>query len=123
MKTMPLEVTNFFLAMQAGPHGLEMLGELFAENALYYEPFSGKTEPHKGRAAILSAFDRSRSDAFSDAVISLGSVEVEGDVITVSWTCVSQAIPGGRGRGTNVFELQNGLISSLTTTLDGDTAP
>lgn len=118
MNQMPLNITNFFLAMQSGPHGLELLGTLFTDDAEYSEPFSGQTAPHKGREAILRAFDSSRSDAFDDAVITLSTVTVEGDTITVGWTCISQAIPGGRGSGTNVFLMADGKIASLTTTLD-----
>ncbi|MEM7302037.1 MAG: nuclear transport factor 2 family protein [Pseudomonadota bacterium] len=118
MSQMPLEVTNFFLAMQAGPHGLDLLAKMFAEDATYTEPFSGQAEPHRGREAIVAAFDASRSDAFDDAVINLGSVDVDGETLTVAWTCISQAIPGGRGSGKNVFHLKDGLITSLVTTLD-----
>ena len=118
MSGMPLEITNFFLAMQAGPPGETLLGALFADNAEYSEPFSGQSEPHQGRAAILAAFAGSRTDEFDDAVIELGSVDVSNDTITVAWTCYSKAIPGGRGSGKNIFKLQDGLIVSLTTTLD-----
>ncbi|WP_305987230.1 nuclear transport factor 2 family protein [Roseibium sp. MMSF_3544] len=118
MSNMPLEIANFFLAMQAGPSGSDILGSLFAEDAVYSEPFSGQTDPHRGRNAILAAFAASRSDAFDDAVINLGAVEIDGDTITVKWTCYSQAIPGGSGSGTNVFTLSGGRIISLVTTLD-----
>jgi SnoaL-like domain len=118
MTKMPLEIANFFLAMQAGPSGAELLGTLFAVDAEYSEPFSGQPEPHRGRDAILAAFAGSRTDAFDDAVINLGSVEVSGGTVTVRWTCYSQAIPGGSGSGTNVFQLTDGKIISLTTTLD-----
>lgn len=118
MTDMPLEITNFFLAMQAGPSGLDLLGTLFSDDAEYTEPFSGRLEPHRGRAAILQAFDESRSDDFDDAVITLSSVEVSGEVITVRWTCISKAIPGGQGSGTNVFHLSERKIISLVTTLD-----
>ncbi len=118
MNHMPLNITNFFLAMQAGPSGLELLRELFAEDAEYTEPFSGQTAPHKGRAAIIKAFNDSRSDAFDDAVITLSNVTLKENTITVGWTCISQAIPGGQGSGTNVFELADGKIASLKTTLD-----
>ncbi len=123
MQSMPLEITNFFLAMQAGPHGLERLGAMFAEDAEYSEPFSGQEGPHRGRQAIMAAFDASRSDAFDDAVIELGAVEVVGDKITVKWTCISAAIPGGQGSGTNEFQLADGKITKLITQLNmGDTA-
>ncbi len=118
MQTMPLEITNFFLAMQAGPSGLDLLSTIFAPDATYSEPFSGQPTPHQGRDAIVAAFDASRTDAFDDAVINLGSVEVAGDTITVQWTCISEAIPGGRGSGTNVFQMADGKIASLVTTLD-----
>ena len=117
MSTMPLEITNFFLAMQAGPHGIDLLKDMFTADATYSEPFSGSAEPHQGPEAIASAFSASRSDAFNDAVINLGSVEVSGETITVEWTCISEAIPGGRGRGKNIFQMSGGKIVSLITTL------
>ena len=118
MNKMPLEITNFFLAMQAGPSGQDLLGTLFAEDAEYSEPFSGQEAPHRGRTAILAAFAGSRTDEFDDAVIHLGSVEIVDETITVSWTCYSKAIPGGQGSGKNVFRLKDGKIISLVTTLD-----
>ncbi|WP_341368675.1 nuclear transport factor 2 family protein [Yoonia sp. BS5-3] len=118
MNQMPLQISNFFLAMQAGPAGFERLGALFAPDATYAEPFSAQSTPHQGREAIMAAFQASRTDAFDDALISLGAVSVQDTQITVKWTCISQAIPGGQGSGTNVFEMQDGLIKSLVTTLD-----
>lgn len=118
MNSMPLEITNFFLAMQAGPSGQELLGALFTDDAEYAEPFSGQDEPHRGRDAILAAFAGSRTEDFDDAVIHLGSVEIAGETITVAWTCYSRAIPGGQGSGKNIFRLENGKIASLITTLD-----
>ncbi|ASP34566.1 hypothetical protein CHH27_16040 [Labrenzia sp. VG12] len=118
MNSMPLEITNFFLAMQAGPSGQELLRALFTEDAEYSEPFSGQDEPHRGRDAILAAFAGSRTEEFDDAVIHLGSVELEDDTITVAWTCYSRAIPGGQGSGKNIFRLENGKIVSLITKLD-----
>ena len=118
MNQMPLQITNFFLAMQAGPSGLSLLREIFAPDATYTEPFSGQQTPHVGHDAIIAAFDASRSDAFDDAVITLSQVAVQDEIITVKWTCISKAIPGGQGSGTNVFVMKDGLIASLVTTLD-----
>jgi len=118
MNQMPLQITNFFLAMQAGPDGLTRLGDMFTADAEYTEPFSGQTGPHKGRQAIMDAFAGSRTDAFNDAVIQLGAVEVDGPKITVKWTCFSQAIPGGQGSGTNEFHVADGKIAKLITQLD-----
>lgn len=122
MTHMPLEITNFFLAMQAGPPGLDRLKAMFTSDATYTEPFSG-AGGHRGPDAIAAAFDGSRTDAFDDAVIELGAVSVSGTTITVDWTCISQAIPGGQGSGRNVFEMRDGKIASLITTLDqGETS-
>lgn len=118
MSQMPLEITNFFLAMQAGPSGLDILAEMFTADAEYYEPFSGQPGPHRGPKAIAATFEASRTDAFDDAVITLGGVEVEGNIIVVDWTCISAAIPGGRGSGQNRFEMEDGKIAILRTTLD-----
>ncbi|WP_159087105.1 nuclear transport factor 2 family protein [Loktanella sp. Alg231-35] len=118
MNQMPLEITNFFLAMQAGPSGLGLLQEMFSDDAIYEEPFSGQSGPHRGPKAIAAAFDSSRTEAFNDAVITLGDVTVQDAVITVSWTCISEAIPGGRGSGKNEFQIRDGQICSLKTTLD-----
>jgi len=118
MNQMPLEITNFFLAMQAGPSGLGLLAEMFTDDAEYVEPFSGQNTPHKGPQAIAAAFQASRSDAFDDAVITLGGVSVQDGVITVQWTCISQAIPGGQGSGENQFHIRDGKIAKLITTLD-----
>ena len=95
MNNLPIELANFFLAMQSGPPGLEMLKSMFAADAEYVEPFSGQSEPHKGPDAIAKAFAASRSDDFDDAVIELDAVEVSGEEISVRWTCISRAIPGG----------------------------
>lgn len=118
MNDMPLEVSNFFLAMQAGPPGISILKELFSDDAVYDEPFSGQAEPHVGSDAIAAAFAASRTDEFDDAVILLNGVAVSGETIRVNWTCISQAIPGGQGSGVNIFTLRGGKIVSLTTTLE-----
>ena len=118
MDNIPIQITNFFMAMQAGPSGEEILQNLFWDDATYREPFSGQTEPHKGAQAIINAFRNSRTSGFEDAVVTLNFVELDGAIITVGWTCFADAIPGGKGSGTNIFEMRDGKIASLTTTLD-----
>ena len=106
MILVPLEVSNVCLPFQAGPPGLERLKAMFAEDAVYSEPFSGSTEPHGRPEASVAAFAASRSVDFDHAKISVRS------------TCISKAIPGGEGSGMNVFEFRDGKIASLVTTLD-----
>jgi hypothetical protein len=45
-------VERYFRAMQRGQEGEEELVALFAEDAVYVEPFSGEQAPHVGRAEI-----------------------------------------------------------------------
>jgi uncharacterized protein (TIGR02246 family) len=50
-------VQQYLAAMQAGPAGLEELVGLFEDDAVYVEPFSGKTEIHSGKAEIRAFFE------------------------------------------------------------------
>src|SRR5690242_10572512 len=55
MTNVPAEISNFFLAMQAGAKGGDAMEKVLAEDAVYEEPFSGKAVTHRGREAILTA--------------------------------------------------------------------
>lgn len=120
MTSLPLEVSNFFLAMQAGKPGKEALEAMFAEDAVYEEPFTGTTRRHEGRAAIMAAMALGWEMPMIDTRIEVRSAETKGGEVHVAWTCHSPSIPGGKGSGLNRFVFRDGLIVSLLTTLDGD---
>ena len=50
-------VAQYLAAMQAGPGGIEGLVELFEDEAVYVEPFSGQPQVHTGRAEIRAFFE------------------------------------------------------------------
>ena len=117
--TVPIELSNFFLAMQAGKPGAGRLEACFADDAIYEEPFSGSPMVHEGKAAIMQAMSRGWEPApMPDMHIQVDHAETKGTEIHVRWTCFSPAIPGGSGKGLNRFEMRDGLIVKLTTTLE-----
>ncbi len=119
MSVIPVEIANFFSAMQAGRAAAAEMEAAFAENAVYSEPFTGSQRRHEGRRAILAALAQGWETPLPDMCIRIDHAETAGAEIVVRWTCLSPALPGGRGSGTNRFRMTaGGLIAELVTTLD-----
>ncbi len=118
MTSVPLEVSNFFLAMQAGRIGADALAACFAEDAIYEEPFTGAVRRHEGRDAVMAAMAMGWENPMPDMRIRVDHAETDGDIIHVNWTCFSPAIPEGSGRGRNRYLMRDGLIVELITTLE-----
>ena len=118
MSQLPTEVANFFLAMQSGKPGADALMALFAEDAIYEEPFTGETRRHNGKDTILAAMALGWEMPMVDTRIEVREVEVAGAEVHVGWTCHSPSLPGGKGSGRNVFTFREGVITSLITTLE-----
>lgn len=114
---MPELIQRFFHAMQAGPEGAATLLSLFADDAVYVEPFSGAERTHEGLEAIRAALSPGWEQPLPDLSITVDRVDTEADRITADWTCRSPALPSGQGVGTNVFHLVDGRIQRLHTTL------
>jgi hypothetical protein len=115
MTAIPGEISNFFLAMQAGRPAAARMESLFSEDATYEEPFSGQATTHTGRRAILDAMSAGWSQPLPEMHIAIDKVETAGSIVRVDWTCYSPALPGGAGRGRNEFELRDGKIARLKT--------
>jgi hypothetical protein len=115
MTEVPSEISNFFLAMQAGRAGSKQMETLFADDASYEEPFSGQLTTHRGRGAIMAAMSAGWSQPLPEMHIAIDRVETAGPVVRVDWTCYSPALPNGLGKGRNEFELKNGKITRLKT--------
>lgn len=118
MTDLPLEVSNFFLAMQAGKVAADALAACFDEDAIYEEPFSGVINRHVGKPAIMQAMAAGWDFPMPDRHIVIERVVAGSDEILVEWTCYASVLPGGRGSGTNRFQLRDGRITHLTTTLN-----
>lgn len=116
MTNVPSEISNFFLAMQAGSAGDATMEGLFAANAVYEEPFTGAVQRHQGVAAIMATMRPGWANNPPDIHIAIEGAEAAGSEVNVDWVCYSKALPGGVGRGTNRFTLDGGKIVKLVTT-------
>jgi hypothetical protein len=112
----PLTIEQFFRAMQVGATAESEMMSLFDEDAEYCEPFSDKTQTHKGKIAIRQAFLLGWQNPLPEMQLEVDRFDIDDQTVTVDWTCHSPALPNGKGRGTNVFLLKNGLIKRLVTT-------
>lgn len=110
-------VERFFAGMQGGPTNEEAMASLFADDAVYVEPFTKMGPPtvHQGHAAVRTALRASLAAALPEQRIVVDSVDVDGDVLVATWTCYSPALPSGAGRGTNTFTFNAGRITRLET--------
>lgn len=104
---------RFYRAMQRGPEDTDALVALFAEDAVYVEPFSGGT--HTGRDEIRSFLAQSQGQ-LPDVRITVDEIDVEGDTVDTKWTCESSAF-ARPSRGRDHFTIRNNQIARLETTI------
>lgn len=109
-------VEAYFRAMQAGAAGGDEMMVLFAEDAVYVEPFTGQARTHTGRAAIRQNFIDSQRYAPPDMRLTLDRVDLAGDQIRSEWTCTSPAFPHPM-HGQDLWTLRDGKIIRLETSL------
>lgn len=112
-------VRRFFAAMQAGASAADDMMALFTDDACYVEPFNGRRTVHQGKVAVGEAMRAALSLPLPQMRIEIDRLEVDGHDVRVEWTCYSPALPKGRGRGENRYQLRRGLIARLETQLLG----
>ncbi|MEN0061233.1 MAG: nuclear transport factor 2 family protein [Myxococcota bacterium] len=118
----PIDVVQaYFHAMQGGPANRAELFALFADDAVYVEPFSGQTLTHEGRAAIEAYLAASWEQAPPDLELQVDRIDVDGDVVVSEWTCRSPALPVPY-RGRDTCTVREGRIQRLEVEPLGDTA-
>jgi ketosteroid isomerase-like protein len=117
MTSPPVEpvIERYFAAMQLGPEGHDALAELFAPDAEYVEPFSGRG-PHRGRGAIRAYLAEAAAETPPDLRLHVERLDFDGERVTATWRCESPLfVTPSRGRDT--FVIREGHIHSLETTL------
>ncbi|MHC4141746.1 MAG: nuclear transport factor 2 family protein [Planctomycetota bacterium] len=105
-------VENLFKAMQAGPSGEQDMLALFAEDAVFIEPFSGVVQTHTGKAAIGTSFQDMWRDPPPDLKLTIDRVDLDGDRVRADWTCTSPVFPKPM-RGHDLFTISSGRITRL----------
>lgn len=108
-------VDAHFRAMQAGAEAADDLFALFADDAVYIEPFTGERRTHEGRGAIEACLRASWTQAPPDLALIVDRIDVEGAVVTSLWTCTSPVFPGPI-RGRDVCTVRDGRIVRLDVT-------
>jgi len=106
-------VEGMFKAMQAGPDGEETMMSLFADDAVFIEPFSGQSQTHAGKQAIRQSFRDQWNDPPPDLTLVLDRVDLDGAQVRADWTCTSPVFPSPM-RGYDLFTLDaTGKIKQL----------
>ncbi len=108
-------ITAFFKAMQTGAASETEMMSLFADDAVYVEPFSGAPRTHAGKPAIRAVMAEGWKYPLPDMRLTIDRVDVDGVSVRATWTCTSPGLPGGKGRGENLFVLKEGRIHRLET--------
>ena len=106
-------VENLFKARQAGPGGEELMMSLFADDAVFIEPFGGEPRTHEGIDAIRSAFlDMWREPPPPDMKLDLLRADRDGNRVRAEWTCTSPVFEAPMN-GFDLFTIDNGKITRL----------
>src|SRR5579862_2247401 len=111
-------VESVCAAMQTGADGLEDLLELFAENGVLIEPFSGQAVAHQGKPAIQSrCAEMLGQPRPPDFRLTLDRVDREGDQVVTAWTCTAPVMPAPL-HGTDHYTIRDGKIERLEITIN-----
>lgn len=109
----PLDVINaYFEAMRAGATQVDALIALFAEDAIYTEPFGGTERTHEGRDAVASCLRSGVQNAPPDMTLEVNRIDVDGETVVSAWTCRSPVFPGPM-RGVDTCTVRDGKIHRL----------
>lgn len=109
-------IERYFQAMRTGAIATDEIIDLFADDAVYVEPFSGAPVKHVGKDDIRRSFVDSQKHVPPDMTLTLDQVDVEPDRIRSSWTCTSPAFAKPM-RGQDLWTIREGKIYRLETSL------
>lgn len=105
-------IERIFKAMQTGLEAEEDMMALFADDAVFTEPFSGEPQTHEGKPAIRKCFIDMWSEPGPDMELTVDRVDLDDDKIIAEWTCTSPAFSEPM-RGMDKFRIKDGLIQYL----------
>lgn len=105
-------VERYFEAMRAGASGGGELLALFADDAVYIEPFGGEERTHVGKKDIEACFRGGWEATPPDLRLEVRRIDVDGDTVRSEWTCTSPAFDAPV-KGIDVCVVRDGLIRRL----------
>jgi len=114
-------IDRYFAAMRRGSSAEDEMMELFTDDAVYDEPFSGLA-PASGREAIRQRLRLGWETPLPDLELDVIGVEVRGSTATSLWECRSPGLPGPV-RGEDRYEFTDGRINRLEVHFVGDQQP
>ena len=115
-------IDRYFAAMRRGAEAEEDMMALFADDAVYVEPFAGELRISTGREAIRATLRSGWEFPLPDLKLTVDQVTIEPGAASSEWTCESPALPGPI-RGRDRYVIRNGKIARLEVELlDPDSA-
>jgi len=111
-------VETYFRAMAAGADGEEQMMSIFADDAVYVEPFTGQGErrEYSGKEAIHEFFRESYRQHMTPIEIHLDRVDVDGDKLRSEWRCQMPGMPPFAGH--DLYTIKDGKIARLEVFVD-----
>lgn len=109
-------VERMFKAMQTGLAAEDDMMALFADDAVFTEPFSGAPRTHHGKDAIRTCFREMWNEPGPDVTLTVGRIDMDGDTVHAEWTCTSPIFATPM-RGHDRFCIADGLIRNLEVTV------
>jgi ketosteroid isomerase-like protein len=109
-------IERYFGAMRRGAEAEKDLVGLFAEDAIYIEPFVS-SEPAVGIDEIRQRLRRGWEQPLPDLELDVLSIEVSGHEATARWVCRSPVLPGPV-EGVDHYLIEHGRITRLEVRLD-----
>lgn len=113
-------ISTYFAAMRRGASAEEEMMALFAEDAVYIEPFTGSSEPAVGKLAVRARLRAGWEAPLEDLELDVLEVEVDGPSARTRWECRSSSLPGPI-QGEDRYEIRDGKITRLEVRLLGNT--
>lgn len=112
-------IDQYFVAMRRGPDGQADLLSLFADEAIYDEPFVAPGSPAEGKAAIRDRLATSWQNPPPDLELDVLTVTVDGSRAEVRWECRSPVFDNPV-RGVDRYRFDQGRIVELRVTIEND---
>jgi hypothetical protein len=98
--------------MQTGPAAENDILELFAEDGVLVEPFTGRIQTHVGKAQLRACLQDMWKNRAPDLMLKTDRVDLDGETLRAEWTCTSTVLPGPM-RGYDLFTIHQGKICRL----------